>query len=199
VLFELGRLSNYKDFQKIVQKILIYQIANAMYFQSPDLPKTCLLDESYEFLADDKTGGLGHFINEGYRRAPKYGGNFITITHGMDDYKANKTAKMCYDNAYYKIFLGASQGTLDALKKAGRISPYGEKLIRSLSITKEYSEFMMICGENQTVHRLIVDPFSRILNTTRKTEVVRVEQLTKSGMSLIDAISQVAKEVYGDK
>ena len=199
VLFELGRLSNYKDFQKIVQKILIYQIANAMYFQSPNIPKTCLLDESYEFLADDQTGGLGHFINEGYRRAPKYGGNFITITHGMDDYAANPTAKMCYDNAYYKIFLGASQGTLDALKKAGRIDPYGEKLIRSLSITKEYSEFMMICGENQTVHRLIVDPFSRILNTTRKTEVVRVEQLTKSGMSLIDAISQVSKEVYGDK
>jgi len=192
-------LSQYRDFKKIVQKILIYQINNAMYFKAPDIPKTCLLDESYEDLADDKTGGFGHFINEGYRRAPKYGGNFITIAHAMDDYEANPTAKMCYDNAHYKIFLGASQGTLDALKKAGRIDPYGEKLIRSLNITKEYSEFMMICEENQTIHRLIVDPFSRILNTTRKTEVNRIEQLIKSGMSLIDAISQVAKEVYGDK
>lgn len=64
-------------------------------------------------------------------------------------------------------------------------------------MTNEYSEFLMLCEENTTVHRLIVDPFSRVLNSTRGTEVEAIKRLTASGLSLADAITQVAMEVYG--
>ena len=175
----------------------MYQITNAMYYTPKHIPKSCLIDESYELLSDNGTGGNAGFINEGYRRAPKYGGNFITVTHGLDDYENNPTAKMCYDNAYYKIFLGASKSTIDILKNSNQLDAYGERLIRSLKITNEYSEFLMMCEENSTVHRLIVDPFSRVLNTTRGPEVEALKRLTATGLPLADAISQVAQEVYG--
>ncbi len=197
VILELGGLDGNKDLQRIVLKILMYQITNAMYYTPKHIPKSCLIDESYELLSDHGAGGSASFVNEGYRRAPKYGGNFITITHGLDDYENNQTAKMCYDNAYYKIFLGASKSTIDTLKKSSQLDAFGERLIRSLKITNEYSEFLMMCEENATVHRLIVDPFSRVLNTTRGTEVEALKRLTTGGMSLADAISQVALEVYG--
>lgn len=197
VILELGGLDGNKDLQKIVLKILMYQITNAMYYTPKHIPKSCLIDESYELLADNGTGGSASFVNEGYRRAPKYGGNFITITHGLDDYDNNPTSKMCYDNAYYKIFLGASKSTIDTLKKSNQLDAYGERLIRSLKITSEYSEFLMICEENLTIHRLIVDPFSRVLNTTRGTEVEALKRLTGQGVPLADAIARVAEEVYG--
>jgi conjugal transfer ATP-binding protein TraC len=197
VILELGGLDGNKDLQRIVLKILMYQITNMMYYKPKHIPKSCLIDESYELLSDKSGDGCVNFINEGYRRAPKYGGNFITITHGMDDYDNNPTAKMCYDNAYYKLFLGASKSTIDTLKKSNQLDAFGERLIRSLKITNEYSEFLMICEENLTVHRLIVDPFSRIVNTTRGTEVEALKRLRAAGFSLTDAISKVAKEVYG--
>ncbi|HAU1387064.1 TPA: type IV secretion system protein TraC [Legionella pneumophila] len=197
VILELGGLDGNKELQRIVLKILMYQITNAMYYTPKHIPKTCLIDESYELLSNDGKDGNANFINEGYRRAPKYGGNFITITHGLDDYENNPTAKMCYDNAYYKIFLGASKSTIDTLKKSSQLDAYGERLMRSLKVTREYSEFLLICDENMTVHRLIVDPFSRVLNTTRGPEVEALKRLTAGGMSLPDAISQVAGEVYG--
>ncbi|HAU1592504.1 TPA: type IV secretion system protein TraC [Legionella pneumophila] len=197
VILELGGLDGNKDLQRIVLKILMYQITNAMYYTPKHIPKSCLIDESYELLSDNGTGGSANFVNEGYRRAPKYGGNFITVTHGLDDYENNPTAKMCYDNAYYKIFLGASKSTIDTLKTSNQLDAYGERLIRSLKITNEYSEFLMMCEENSTVHRLIVDPFSRVLNTTRGPEVEALKRLMATGLPLADAISKVALEVYG--
>lgn len=197
VILELGGLDGNKELQRIVLKILMYQITNAMYYKPKHIPKTCLIDEAYDLLADDGKGGNANFANEGYRRAPKYGGNFITITHGLDDYDNNPTAKMCYDNAYYKLFLGASKNTIDTLKKSNQLDAYGERLIRSLKITKEYSEFLMICEDQFTVHRLIIEPFSRVLNTTKGTEVEAIKRLTSQGFSLTEAITQVAEEVYG--
>lgn len=197
VLLELGGLDKNKELQKIVSKLLMYQVGNAMYYKPKDIPKSCLMDEAYEHLADDGKNGNANFANEGYRRAPKYGGNFITIAHGMDDYENNPTAKMCYDNAFFKIFLGASKSTIDVLKKSNQLDPYGERLIRSLKITNEYSEFVMICEENITVHRLIVEPFSRIVNSTRGTEVEALKRLRSQGIPKHEAISQVAQEVYG--
>lgn len=197
VVLELGGLDKNKELQKIVSKILMYQISNAMYYKPKDIPKSCLMDEAYEHLADDGKNGNANFANEGYRRAPKYGGNFITIAHGMDDYENNPTAKMCYDNAHFKLFLGASKRTIDVLKKGNQLDPYGERLIRSLKITNEYSEFVLICEENITAHRLIVEPFSRILNTTRGTEVEALKRLNAQGTPKHEAISQVAQEVYG--
>lgn len=197
VILELGGLDSNKDLQRIVLKILMYQITNAMYYTPKHIPKSCLIDESYELLSDHGSGGSANFVNEGYRRAPKYGGNFITVTHGLDDYERNPTSKMCYDNAYYKMFLGASKSTIDTLKQSNQLDAYGERLIRSLKMTSEYSEFLLMCEENATVHRLIVDPFSRVLNTTRGPEVESLKRLTASGMPLSDAICQVAKEVYG--
>ncbi|WP_131775016.1 type IV secretion system protein TraC [Legionella anisa] len=198
VILELGGLDGNKELQRIVLKILMYQITNVMYYKPLHIPKTCLIDEAYDLLSDHGKSGNAHFANEGYRRAPKYGGNFITITHGLDDYDNNPTAKMCYDNAYYKIFLGASKNTLDTLKKTNQLDAYGERLLRSLKITREYSEFLLMCEEQLTVHRLIVDPFSRVLNTTRGTEVEAIKRLRAQGLSLVDALTQVAKEVYGE-
>lgn len=197
VILELGGLDGDKELQKIVLKILMYQITNAMYYKPRHIPKSCIIDESWDLLTDNSKGGSAGFVNEGYRRAPKYGGNFITIVHGLDDYENNPAAKMCYDNAYYKIFLGASKSTIDTLKKSNQLDAYGERLMRSLKITGEYSEFLMMCGENLTVHRLIVDTFSRVLNTTRGTEVEALKRLSEQGVPLVDAISKVAKEVYG--
>lgn len=198
VVLELGGLDANKELQRIVLKILMYQITNAMYYKPKNIPKTCLIDESYDLLADDGKGGNANFANEGYRRAPKYGGNFITITHGLDDYNNNLTARMCYDNAFYKIFLGASKNTIDALKSSNQLDAYGEKLLRSLRITSEYSEFLLMCEDRLTVHRLIVEPFSRILNTTRGTETEAIQRLCNQGIPLTDAIRQVAREVYGN-
>lgn len=197
VILELSGLDANKELQKIVLKILMYQITNAMYYKPKHIPKTCLIDESYELLSDNSKGGSANFINEGYRRAPKYGGNFITIVHGMDDYKTNSIAKMCYDNSYYKIFLGASKSTIDTLKKKNELDAFGERMMRSLKITGEYSEFLMMCGDNLTIHRLIVDTFSRVLNTTRGAEVEALKRLAEQGVPLVDAVSKVAREVYG--
>ena len=49
-----------------------------------------------------------------------------------------------------------------------------------------------------TVGRLILDPYSLILYSTKPEEFSAVQRLVDNGLSMEDAVSKVAKERYGD-
>ena len=57
-----------------------------------------------------------------------------------------------------------------------------------------YSEIFFITEMGTGIGRLIVDPFHKLLYSSRAEDVNAIKQLTRKGLSVADAISQLLKE-----
>lgn len=195
IVLELQALDSKKDLQRIIMQMLIFLISQAMYQGDRSQIKSCIIDEAWKQLnSNDKS--QAEFIEAGYRTAPKHRGNFISIAHSISDFHGNRMSKAAFDCSDFKIILGQSDEAINKLKqeKIMDIDGYVERLLKSLRITKDYSECVIKSPEGLSVHRIIFDPYARILYSTKGEEFDAVNRLTQSGMSLKDAIEQVVRE-----
>ena len=74
---------------------------------------------------------------------------------------------------------------------------YEDQLYRSIRITKEYSECAIKSEFGTSLHRIILDPFSRILFSSKAEEFEAVNRLLREGKSLQKAIEVVAQWRFG--
>jgi conjugal transfer ATP-binding protein TraC len=197
VVLELQELKARKDLQQIVLLLLMYQISEAMYLSKRDQPKSCIIDEAPDLFSGDNKGAE-KFVGTGYRQARKYGGNFLTSMQGINDYFKNETTIAIYENSDIKIILGQNPETIDQIKKSERLSMDGftERLYKSLRKTDDFSECVIKMPSGLSVHRIVLDPYSRILYSSKAEEFDAVNQLQAQGKSLKEAIEIVARKFH---
>ena len=198
VVLELQELKTKKDLQKVVLLALMYQISEAMYMGSRSQVKSCIIDEAWDLLGGDNDGAAS-FIEIGYRTARKHNANFITVTQSINDYYKNETSKVAFENSDYKIILSQNSETIEDLKRTNRFSidPFTEKLLKSLRKTDEYSECLIRSPSGSSVHRILLDLYSRILYSSKGTEFEAVNQLLAEGLTLQEAVAKVATIKFG--
>lgn len=198
LVLELEELKAKKDLQKIVLFTLMYQISEQMYLGSRKQAKSCVIDEAWDLLGGQNAGAAS-FIETGYRRARRYNANFITITQSINDYFKNATSTAAYENSEYKIILMQDNGVVSQLKHSSRleVDDFTEKLLKSLSITSDYSECVIKSGNGVSLHRILLDPYSRILYSSKGEEFEAVKALVTQGLSIQDAVSKVAAQKFG--
>ncbi len=199
VVLELQELKSRRDFQQLVLLLLMYQISEAMYLGKRDQPKSCIIDEAPDLFSGDNKGAE-KFVGTGYRQARKYGGNFITSMQGVNDYFKNETTISIYENSDIKIILGQNPETIDQIKKSERLSmdPFTERLYKSLKKTDDYSECVIKTPSGLSIHRILLDPYHRILYSSKAEEFNAVEMLQAQGHSLQEAIELVARRFHRD-
>lgn len=195
IVMELQELKAKKNLKRIVLQLLIYLISQEMYLTGRHQIKSCIIDEAWDLFDDDNLA-TAKFIEAGYRQARKFRGNFVTISHSIADFHRNPMSRAAYDCADFKIILGQTDEAINKLKheKIMDMDGFTERLFKSLKLTKEYSECVIKSPDGLSIHRIIFDPYSRILYSTKGEEFDAVNQLVNHGMPLIDAIQQVAKE-----
>lgn len=195
IVLELQALDSKKDLQRIIMQMLIFLISQAMYRGDRSQIKSCIIDEAWKQLnSNDKS--QAEFIEAGYRTAPKHRGNFISIAHSVADFHGNRMSKAAFDCSDFKIILGQTDEAINKLKqeKIMDIDGFTERLLKSLKITKDFSECVIKSPEGMSVHRIIFDPYSRILYSTKGEEFEAVNRLVSSGMTLRDSIEQVVRQ-----
>jgi conjugal transfer ATP-binding protein TraC len=166
-----------------------------MYHGDRSQIKTCIIDEAWKQLnSNDKS--QAEFIEAGYRTAPKHRGNFISIAHSVSDFHGNRMSKAAFDCSDFKIILGQNDEAINKLKqeKIMDMDGFTERLFKSLKITKDFSECVIKGPEGLSVHRIIFDPYSRILYSTKGEEFDAVNKLVNSGMKLENAVQEVARQ-----
>lgn len=195
VVLELEELKAKKDLQKIMLLVLMYQISERMYLGNRSQMKSCIIDEAWDLLGGDNEGAA-KFIETGYRRARRYHANFVTITQSINDYFKNITSIAAFENSDYNLILGQKPESIEQLKNSKRLSldEFTEKLFKSLRKTDEYSECVIKGPSGLSVHRILLDPYSRILYSSKGEEFEAVKQLQTQGHSLQDAIAIVARK-----
>ncbi len=196
VVMELQDLKSRKELRKIVLQLLIYQISQKMYHSDRNKIKSCIIDEAWDLFDDDNITSA-KFIEAGYRTARKFRGNFISIAHSIGDFHKNPMSRAAFDCSDFKIILGQTEEAINKLKQDNimDIDGYTERLLKSLKITKNYSECIIKGPDGMSVHQVIFDPYSRILYSTKGQEFDAVNQLMSgnNAVRLEEAVEIVAR------
>jgi len=195
VVLELQELKNKKALRRIVMMVLMFQINQTMYFGERTIKKTLILDEFWQHF-DDQSDGMSEFINEYARTVRRFTGSLVAIAQAIEDYFKNNATMAVYDNSDYMIVMGQKEESIALLAKSEKfiLNPMSEMLFKSLRKTDEYSECIIKSPSGLSVHRIMLDPFSRILYSSKGEEFDAVQLLEKQGYSLCDAIEIVARK-----
>lgn len=197
IVLELQALEKMRVLRKIVMMLLMFQVSQVMYLGGRTQTKTLILEEIWKHFKG-KSDGMSDFIEEIARTVRRFTGSLVAIAQSINDYFENSTTTAVFDNCDFKIVLGQTEEAIDQLKKNERfaMNPMIERMYKSLRKTDEYSECIIKSPSGSSVHRIILDPYSRILFSSKGEEFDAVNSLQKQGYSLRDAISKVAAEKF---
>ena len=192
IVLELEGLKGRKTLQSVVLLCLIFLITQDLTTGDKHTRKMVVIDEAWDLLSHKHAGT---FIQNGYRRARKQNASFITITQSFADYYQNDTARAALENADIRFVLRQKEESLRFMESQKKVafSPWEMNAIKNIRMREgEYSECLFSTPD--TVPALLqirFDPFSRLLYSSRATDVARVETLMQKGLSVTDAISTI--------
>ena len=194
--FELSNLkgSGSGDLKAVVMMIIMHLIGEAIYKGGRKYRSALVIDEAWDLLHG---AGMKNFIEAYVRRVRKYGGNLITGTQSINDYYKNDAARAVLENTQHKIFLAQNIDAVDYLKKHEVINMdmhLEESLKRLRMVSGCYSELMIYGDAGCYPGRLVLDPFSIFLYSSKAEDVHALKQLQAKGLSLQEAVSQLANQ-----
>lgn len=136
------------------------------------------------------------------RRGRKYNLSLIVASQSMSDFEArtSEAGAIALSQADWRIILSVDGKDDDILDKQLGMEPgkSGEiEIVRNLrGIKGSYSEFMIRHSNNSwAIGRLLLDPFSAKLYSTKAEDVASIKAMRKAGISIEDAItSLISKE-----
>ena len=153
--------------------------------------KIVIIDESWDLLTE---GDAAAFIETGYRRFRKYGGAAITLTQSVNDLYRSSAGRAIVENSAHLLLLGQKSESLDLLKREERLSlgDAGFALLKSVhTLPGRYSEVFIHGETGSGIGRLVVDPYKRLLFSTRPDDVAAIRALRAAGMDLEQAIERL--------
>jgi conjugal transfer ATP-binding protein TraC len=193
IVLELEELKAKKDLQTVVLLIVMYRITREMYF-SRERKKVVIIDEAWDLLSG---GATAEFIEAGYRRARKYKGAFMSATQGVDDYYRNPAAKAALDNSDWMFLLRQKPESIEMMDKLGQVAMDDgmKRLMQSLRTEHgAYSEVFIHSPAGQGVGRLIVDPSTLLLFSSRAEDFSAIQAKRDAGMTVGEAIEAVLRD-----
>lgn len=192
VVLELEELNSQPDLRAVVLMLLMRMITNEMYLGERSKRKFVLIDEAWDLMSE---GTSGKFIEQGYRRARKYGGGFITATQSVEDYYKSEISKAALMNSDWLFLLRQKPESVDALMNSGKfkMDAHTEAMIKSLKTESgKFSEIFVRCGDlPPAVGRLFFDPFTLLIASSKAEDVDAIANYKKQGMTVAQAIEQV--------
>ena len=194
VVFELEELKERKDLQAVIVQIMVLQIANQVYLGDRKTRVQVVLDEAWDLLRGKETG---QFIETAARRLRKYQGALIVGTQSVRDFYATPGAQAAFENSDFTVLLEQKPSSITQLKTTKHIelTNYMEKVLKTIKTVKDkYSECLIIMPSGFVVGRLYLDRFSQLLYTTDAKEFQKIAILRQQGMSLSDALEELANE-----
>jgi conjugal transfer ATP-binding protein TraC len=193
VVVELEELKERQDLQAVVVQMMIINITNRMFLGDRKTPFHIVFDEAWDMLRSNQSGV---FIETLARRLRKYYGSLIVGTQSINDFFVNSAAQAAFDNSDWMCLLSQKKESIEQLKKSGRIAltPLMEAQLSSVK-TKHgsYAEIMIYSSNGYAVGRLILDPYSGLLYSTKAEEYAAVQALRAQGLSVSDAIERLLK------
>ena len=198
--FEFDRIKDKPELQRIVLMIVIFLVTEKMFHGDRKQTTSLVIDEAWSLLHGNS---FAAFIEGIARRARKYNGQLITGTQSIDDYYKDPASMAAIQNTSWFCLLAQNKESVEAMKKSGRVmlDAEMEKALASLKmVDRQYSEIMIYgTGVGWAIGRLVLDPYSIVLYSSKGRDFSRVQELKAKGHALEEAIEMVAKDIRSAK
>ena len=190
-VFELAELKGRGDLQAVVLMLVVFLATQRMYHGERTRAKAIVIDEAWDLLSGEDSRA---FLEGAARRARKYRGALVTGTQSVNDYYANPAARAAWENSDWVIFLAQKDESVELLKSEKRIhcDPGMEQALKSLTTADgRFAELVLHGPDGWRVARLVLDPWSVALYSSRGEAFAEVERLKVEGLSTVEAIDRV--------
>lgn len=195
VVLELEDLKKKQDLLTVVMLMMIFFIQQDLFMSSREQRKVIMIDEAHELLGGGN-GTAADFLDKAYRRARKHGASIICASQSVSDYYRDGRSPIL-DNADWLFLLRQKPEALEVLNKSGRLV-MDDSLKRMLHTVKteqgRYSEVFIHSAAGTGIGRLLLDPFSLQVYSTKAEDYAAFKRYEASGLSTTDAIVAVIEE-----
>ena len=187
---ELSHVKQKRGLQPVILQIVMF-MGYQMMFHTPRSQRVAIcFDEAWDMLGG---AGMANFIGGLARRLRKYNGALFTGTQNYDDFAEYAGAQACFDNSSTKIYMKQSPAQVD---KREDLDPAEKAMLKSLiKVEGLYSELAIQAGEGWICARLIMDPFSIGVFSSKGETFERLKALRQSeGLTMAEAIRKGIEE-----
>ncbi|MFZ2633653.1 MAG: TraC family protein [Desulfosalsimonadaceae bacterium] len=194
VVLELEELKKQPELFRIITLQVLNYVTQDLYLSDRSRKRLVIFDEAWQFFKENDM--LRNIIEEGYRRARKYGGSFTVITQSLMDLEMfGSVGDVIRDNSAYKFYLQSGSFEKAKSRKIIDYDNFTMRLLKSVKSPKpRYSEIFMDTPVGVGISRLAVDPFSYYLFTSDANDIYKIEALVNSGKTYAEAISQLVDQ-----
>jgi conjugal transfer ATP-binding protein TraC len=199
VVIETDNLRNVPELMTVVIQMMMVHINHTMAKSDRSIPSLIIIDEMAKTLKSKKAG---EFVDESSRIVRKYKTAIIVATQHLTDFfpREGGSCEKIFAGAAFKIILKQNADSLKAMRSIPQLSHFVDtdwklNLMQSIhSVKHQYSEAAIFAPNvNGVVARLMIDPFNLLLYSTDANEYQEIENLTKRGMNLVEAIEDILK------
>jgi conjugal transfer ATP-binding protein TraC len=191
---ELSDVKNQPSLEEVILQIIMFLGTELMYKTERNVPVVILMDEAWDML---KGEGTAAFIEGVVRRARKYTGALITGTQSIDDYYSNPASEVCLANSDWLIVMAQKDEVIDRMASQQKMSidPGIAPVLKSItSVPGQFSELAIRGDSGWAFGRLVLDPFSLAVFSSKGDTVEHLRRRRESGMSVTDAIEDMIKK-----
>lgn len=191
VVLELEKIMGNQELFHVISLQVMNAITNDLYLSDRSQRRFMLFDEAWKYLisndkdssGDATTSTIASIIQEGYRRARKYGGSTGIVTQSpLDLGRMGKAGEVIKGNSAYKFLLQNNREEWLLASKRDILSYSGLALELASTIKNHrphYSEIFLETPFGNGVGRLTVDPWSYWINTSDAREFSRFKKKMK--------------------
>lgn len=194
VVTELGDLRKNADLLAAVLFTLMIWNENMMYSSPRNLRKMNITDEGWKLLGGTSKK-IRDFIEEGYRTARRHNGSYGTITQSIRDKNLSTASLAAYDNSSFK-FTGMQDAKAFTTFKQEEPDAFSElewKLIQKFPPAKKakYSAFLVNVGAYSSFHRLMLDPLTDKLFSSKGEDFTYREARLAENIDIKDILFEM--------
>ena len=200
VVIETDHLRNVPALLSVVVQMMIVQINQSMVKGDRKYPFLIMIDEAWKLLQGKSSGA---FIEEMGRIARKYKGSITLATQQLTDYfrQESPAAEKAFENASWKAILKQNPESLLAMRSNPKLASFVKddfhlNFMQSIhSAPPHYSEAALFGPDVKgVIGRLMLDPFTLLLTSTNAEDYQALEERTKRGMSIAEAVNDVLEQ-----
>jgi type-IV secretion system protein TraC len=191
-VFEFEEIKNDPKLLSIVLQILLMEVTNQFLTGDRTQQFMIIVDEAW-MLLDFAAGFFAAFG----RTVRKYGGSLVICVQNFMDLQKTQDHRTILENSTWTAMLKQDEKGMEAFKNSEAFKDM-VPLIQSISLVPgKYSEILLISTGIKVIGRLVLDNYSKVLYSTDSGDFAYLNAATKSGVSLEQAVEELAIKKYG--